>query len=97
MPRYIARPVVVEAYQWQGHAHELPESFRRAITRHLAGGIVEIATGDGARQCKHYDWIVRGPEGGFSVLRAAAFEAGYEEFVPVAVTKTLTLRKKEAA
>jgi hypothetical protein len=91
MPRFVARPVIVEAFQWTGHAHELPESFRMAIARHLVGGIVEVMTGDGARQCRHDDWIVRGPEGTFSVLRAAAFEAGYEEHVPRAA------RKKEAA
>lgn len=94
MPRYVARPVIVEAYAWTGHTHELPEDFRRAITRHLQAGGVEVMTGDGARQCKHYDWIVRGPEGQFSVIRAAAFEAGYEEHVP---KTTLPLRKKEAA
>lgn len=94
MPRFVAKPIVCEAFQWQGHTHELPESFRMAITRHLVGGMVEVMTGDGARQCKHYDWIVRGPEGQFAVVRAAAFEAGYEPHVP---KSTLTLRKKEAA
>lgn len=94
MPRFVARPLVVEAFQWLGHTHELPESFRLAITRHLPAGGVEVMTGDGARQCRHYDWIVRGPEGLFSVLRAAAFEASFEAFVP---KTTLTLRKKEAA
>jgi hypothetical protein len=94
MPRYTAKPVLVEAFPWQGHAHELPESFRMAITRHLVGGMVEILTGDGARQCRHDDWIVRGPDGQFSVLRAAAFETYFEPHVP---KTTLTLRKKEAA
>ena len=91
MPRFVARPVVIEAFQWLGHSHELPEDFRRAITRHTMGG-VEIMTGDGARVCKHYDWIARGAEGQFFVLKAAAFEAGYEAHVP---KTTLSLRKKE--
>lgn len=91
MPRYIARPVIIEAFPWSGHTHELPESFRRAVTRHLVGGMVEIMTGDGARQCRHDDWIVRGPDGQFSVLRAAAFETMFEEHSPKSV------RKKETA
>jgi hypothetical protein len=89
MPRFVARPVQIEAHQWEGHTHELPESFRRAVTRHIMGG-VEIMTGDGARACKHYDWIVRGPDGQFSVVRAAAFETYFEEQKP---SKTLTLSK----
>jgi hypothetical protein len=90
MPRYTARPVTIEAFQWLGHTHELPEAFRMVVTRHLQAGGVEVMTGDGARQCRHYDWIVRGPEGQFSVLKAAAFEAGFEEQKP---SKTLTLVK----
>lgn len=91
MPRFVARPVIIEAFQWSGHTHELPESFRMAITRHLPGGMVEVRTGDGVRQCAHYDWIIRGPDGQFSVLKSAAFEFGYEELVPKAA------RKREAA
>lgn len=97
MPDFIARPVRVTAFEWHGHTHELPEAFRMVVTRHLQAGGVEVMTGDGARQCRHNDWIVRGPDGLFWVIRAAAFEAGYEEFVPAIPSKTLTLRKKEAA
>jgi hypothetical protein len=57
----------------------LPESFRMAVRRHLVGGVIEVATGDGPRLCKHEDWIVHGPDGQFSVQRAAMFETWFEE------------------
>lgn len=77
MPRFTALPVTVEAHQWAGHMHMLPEPFRIAIRTHRPGGMIEVMTGDGIRQCRHEDWIVRGPDGQFSVMRAAAFEAMY--------------------
>lgn len=79
MPRFIARPVGVTAFPWNGHLHELPESFRLAVRRHLVGGIIEVMTGDGVRACKHGDWIVAGPDGTFSVQRQATFETWFEE------------------
>lgn len=97
MPRYIGRPVGVEAHQWTGHAHMLPDAFRLAIRAHRAGGIVEVMTGDGIRQCKHEDWIVAGPDGTFSVQRNAMFETWFEEHrdEPPPPTSTPMKRTKE--
>jgi hypothetical protein len=78
MPRYVARPVQVTAFQYDGHTHEWPEAFRMAVRRHLPGGTVEIMTGDGLRPCKHGDWIMHTPDGQFSVVRDAAFETMFE-------------------
>lgn len=89
MPRYIGRPVICEAWQWTGHAHMLPESFRLALRSHRVGGIVEVMTADGVRQCKHEDWIVAGPDGTFSVQRAALFETFFEPFQPVSLSPAI--------
>lgn len=82
MPRFVARPVMVEAHQWTGHTHLMPEAFRLAVRGHRAGGIIEVMTGDGVRQCKHEDWIVHGPDGSFSVQRNAMFETWFAPVVP---------------
>ena len=74
MPRFVARPVLVEAFQFDGTTVGMPDAFRAALLRHLPNGTVEFMTGDGPRPCKYHDWIVRGPDGPFSVMREAAFE-----------------------
>lgn len=77
MPRFVCLPVPIEAHQYNGHLHEWPEQFRLAVRGHKVGGIVEVMTGDGVRQCKHGDWVVAGPDGTFSVQRAATFETWF--------------------
>jgi hypothetical protein len=52
------------------------------VRGHKAGGIVEVMTGDGVRQCKHGDWVVAGPDGTFSVQRAATFETWFIPLMP---------------
>jgi hypothetical protein len=80
MPRFIARPVEVEAHQYDGTTVCMPDDFRRALRRYLPDGTVEFMTGDGPRPCKYRDWVMRGPDGQISVIRDAAFEA---MFAPV--------------
>jgi hypothetical protein len=81
MPRFVAKPVVVEAHMWDGHMHMMSDAFRRSVLRHLPNGTVEIDTGDGPRPCAQGSWIVAGPDGAFSVMRAATFEAMFAPFV----------------
>jgi len=87
MPRFIGKPVIVEAFQFEGHTHTMPESFRLAVRAHRVGGIIEVMTGDGVRACRHGDWLVHGPDGTFSVQRGALFETWFEAFQP---TPTIT-------
>lgn len=82
MPRFIARPIIVEAFQFLGDIALMPEDFRRAVGRHLGGGITEVVTGEGVRPCRHSDWIVRGSDGTFSVIRDTNFEAAFEPHAP---------------
>lgn len=82
MPRFIAKPIVVEAHQFDAATvSAMPEAFRFAIRRHLPDGTVEVMTGDGLRICRHGNWIVRGTDGDFTVMRNRAFEALFEPHV----------------
>jgi hypothetical protein len=82
MPRYRALPTVVEAHQFTGTVSFWPDPFRRAVVRHIPGGITEVMTADGARPVRFNDWVVYGPDG-FTVVHEAAFEARFEELAPV--------------
>jgi hypothetical protein len=74
MPRFVAKSFIVSAEQFTGDVAQWPDAFRRAVLRHLPGGVTEISTGDGPRPCRFSDWVVHGP-GGFSVVHDAVFEA----------------------
>jgi hypothetical protein len=79
MPRFVARPVTVEAVLFDTDTAQWPESFRLAVRRFLPDGTIEIMTGDGARPCRHGDHVVRGPSGLFSVWHEADFETWFTE------------------
>lgn len=79
MPRFVGRPVVVEAHQFTGNA--LPVTFAGAVARRSQAGM-EIKTADGPRLCRFTDWIMRGPSGEFSVMKNAAFETFFAPFEP---------------
>ncbi len=81
MPRFVARPVVVEAVQYTGG--QLPPSFALGIARHRLDGL-DIHTEDGLRHCKVSDWVFRDWNGQFWVMSDARFEAMFEEQVEVA-------------
>ena len=82
MPRYVGLPTVIEAHQYKGSTVDFPEAFRLAVVRHVPGVVTDVATADGTRRMHHDDWIFRGPDGGFSVMRPAAFEAFFTEHSP---------------
>lgn len=90
MPRFVARPVVVEAHHLLESVNAMPEAFRLAVRRFLPNGTIEVMTGDGMRICRHTDWVMRGPDGEFSVMKNATFEAMFEPHVQ---RPTLTLKK----
>jgi hypothetical protein len=81
MPRFTTRPCQIEAHEWDGHMHMMPDAFRRCVLRYLPNNMVEIDTGDGPRPCAHGSWIVHGPDGAFSVMRKAAFAAMFMPYV----------------
>ena len=108
MPRFVGRPVVIEAHQWDGYLHDLSETFRQAVRGFLPGGLMTIATIDGPKRCAQGDWIVHGPDGAFSIVKAALFEAMYQplpvvapapepEFAPAAAPARPRLNRKETS
>lgn len=98
MPRFVARPIVVEAHQYMGHAVDWPDSFRAAIRRFHHDGTVDVSVGGDLRPMWHRDWLIRGPDGLFSVMKPAAFEHSFAEIVPeVARATSGKFIKKEVA
>lgn len=82
MPRFVANPITVEAVAYDGHVHMMPEPFRMAVRRQLHGGHADVMCGGELRRCSHGDWIVRGPDGQFSVVKSATFEMLFTEQRP---------------
>lgn len=78
MPRFVARPVVVEAYCWDGNSVGWPEDFRLVLAT-TPDGRAMVQTADGVSVAKRDDWIVRGGDGMFVVVKAATFETTYGE------------------
>lgn len=91
MPRFVARPIVIEAHQFDGHTVAMPDAFRMAVRRQLADGTIDVMTGDGLRSCRYGDWIVHGPDGQFSVVRASTFEMMFADHAPAEAKRTLRL------
>lgn len=75
MPRFVGRPVIVEAHSFEGNVAFWPEPFRLAVRRHYPDGTIGVAVGSELRTAKYGDWVVHGPDGLFTVMTPAAFEA----------------------
>jgi hypothetical protein len=80
MPRFVGKPVVIEAHQYLGDP--LPQSFALAVARHRQDGGVDVSTNDGLRHCRITDWVWRDWNGSFHVAKDALFEAMFEEQRP---------------
>lgn len=89
MPRFVARPVVIEAHQWDGNAVLMPDDFRISLTPQPDGSAL-VHTLEGGRRATHGDWIMRGADGTFSVVRDGAFDTLFEPWkaVPAALPVT---------
>jgi len=81
MARFQARPIVVEAHQWNGEIGMLPESFVVALVGYVRDGPATVPTADGNREVPRGGWIYRGPNGEFSVMSAAAFDGTFVALV----------------
>lgn len=95
MPLYQAKPYYVEAQRFAGTTLEWPEEFRRAVTRYLNDGTIQIQTIDGPRACRCGDWVINGP-GGFEIVHHAPFEAMFDIPAPIADQKRPAARKVSA-
>ena len=81
MPRFVARPVVIEAHQWSGNAVLMPDDFRLSLTPQPDGSAL-VQTIGGGRRALHGDWVMRGSDGSFSVVRGGAFDDLFEPLTP---------------
>jgi hypothetical protein len=97
MPRFIARPIVIEAHQFRGNSVGMPENFRMAIVGYRPAGGCDVMTGDGLRPCMHNNWIMRGPDGQFSVVKQSAFEQMFQEQTPTVAELDRRRLRKEIA
>ena len=81
MPRFVARPIVIEAHQWGGNAVLMPDDFRMSLTPQPDGSAL-VQTVGGGRRALPGDWVMRGADGTFSVVRGGAFDALFEPLTP---------------
>lgn len=81
MARYRKKPVVIEAWQWDGVAtsNERPEWLRdHRVTPDHNEQILKIATLEGVMIANRGDWIIRGVKGELYPCKPDIFAATYE-------------------
>jgi hypothetical protein len=83
MARFTARPVTVEAYQYQGNTLNLEDAFNRAILRFRPGGQASVSYLGAAVTIDPGDWLVRGGDGVVEPVKRAKFEARFEPVTEV--------------
>jgi len=93
MPRFIASPVVVEAHSWEGNTVLMPDEFRLAVSP-LPDGRAMVQTMDGAQVAQRGDYVVRGADGDFVVVKAAKFETLFQAAEPDAPAKRAYNRRE---
>ena len=79
MPRFIKKPVVVEAVQFTGHnVKEIEEFVGLGTYWYPERMIIEIPTLEGVMTARSGDWIIRGVRGEYYPCKPDIFEATYE-------------------
>lgn len=79
MPRYVARPVVIDAVEWRGDITDLPEQWRATDSFQVDGyGDLIIQTLEGpARAIAALHFVVHGTKGEFYPVRRDIFLEKY--------------------
>lgn len=95
MPKFVSRPVEIEAFQWEGNAAGAL-AFGHWVGSHLlqgapgdfpelsfeGGGIAVLHTRSGPQRCRPGDWIIRELDGnGYYPCAREIFEAKYQAIV----------------
>lgn len=83
MGLYRKKPVVIEAFQWNGNADQTddPVWIVEAIKAGkviIGQGILQIETLEGVMEAKPGDWIIKGVQGEIYPCKPDIFEATYE-------------------
>jgi len=77
MPHFRKKPVVIEAWLYDGCTGNLPYEAGVAITRSIRDGSCFISTLEGEMECRPGDWIIRGVKGEFYPCHPEVFALTY--------------------
>lgn len=81
MPKYRKRPIVIEAFMWNGDLKALADAFSDGGPEGfiLEGSSICILTLEGAMKANLRDYIIRGIKGEYYPCKPDIFHATYEE------------------
>ena len=79
MPKFIKKPVVIEAIQWTGKNKMEILNFLADNGVYSNMGGMRILTSAGTMHCTEGDWIIRGVRGEFNPCKPDIFLETYEE------------------
>jgi hypothetical protein len=83
MPRFRKRPVIIEAYQYDGKGSRVLnqwfDSHGFENYYYTLDGCLNIGTLEGVMKASPGDWIVRGVQGEFYPVKESIFNETYEE------------------
>lgn len=81
MAKYRKKPVVIEAFQWNG-GYPLPEPLEGNWDNNpMTPSKVSIKTWEGYLNVTKGDWIIKGVQGEFYPCKPDIFQATYEKVV----------------
>lgn len=80
MGRYVKKPVVIDADQWNPGDPKCVERVLSIPSAFLLEGNLMIATLEGVMEAKPGDWIIRGIKGEYYPCKPEIFEASYEPY-----------------
>lgn len=86
MPKFRKKPVIIEAWQWNGHnRHELIQAFgmppELVVASNPLHSSLFIQTLEGEVEAKPGDWIIRGVQGEYYPCKPLIFKNTYEPVV----------------
>ena len=80
MPLYRKKPVVIEAWQWDGIStdSERPDWMRGKVTANHQEQILKVSTLEGDMTASTGDWIIKGVKGEVYPCKDEIFSATYD-------------------
>jgi hypothetical protein len=87
MPQFVARPVLIEAHQYQGHTLNMDGPFNAAFLSYVSGSTARVWNEGVPCELHVGDWLVRGRDGVVRVCRQAVFETNYHQPEPEAIKR----------
>lgn len=83
MPRYVKKPIKIEAVRWTGDNHDEVHDLvgdawgHTVIAKEPPGTDLVIETLEGVMTAQPGDWIIKGVEGEFYPCKPSIFDATY--------------------